>query len=88
VSNGNRQAECGLEETSITKGESRKSGVCNAASPICRGRDTELESRFLQHAKSTGEVRARLGNPFFSSGGRRGHPQNATHTVAKHTGRP
>jgi hypothetical protein len=49
-------------------------------------RDTELESTFLEHAKSIREIRARLGNPFFYSGGRHGHPENATKTVAKYTG--
>jgi hypothetical protein len=48
-------------------------------------RDTELESTALEHAKSIREVRARLGNPFFYSGGRHGRPENATQTVAKYT---
>ena len=49
-------------------------------------RDTELESTLVQHAKSVREVRARLGNPFFYSGGRHGRPENATKTAAKYTG--
>jgi hypothetical protein len=51
-----------------------------------QGRDTELESTLLEHAKSIRETRARLGNPFFYSGGRHGRPENATKTVAKYTG--
>ena len=50
-----------------------------------QGRDTELESRLLEHAQSIRETRARLGNPFFYSGGRHGRPENATKTVAKYT---
>ena len=51
-----------------------------------QGRDTELQSTFLEHAKSIRETRARLGNPFFYSGARHGRPENATKTVAKYTG--
>jgi len=49
-------------------------------------RDAELESSLTEHAKSFREVRARLGNPFFYSGGRHGRPENATKTVANYTG--
>ena len=50
-----------------------------------QGRQTELESTLVGHAKSIREVRARLGNPFFYSGGKHGRPENATQTVAKYT---
>jgi hypothetical protein len=51
-----------------------------------QAQDTALESKGTAHARSIRDVRARLGNPFFYSGGKHGRPENASHTVAKYTG--
>jgi hypothetical protein len=51
-----------------------------------QARETELEAKTIEHARSIRDVRARLGNPFFYSGGKHGRPENATKTVAKYTG--
>lgn len=45
-----------------------------------------LESRTQELAASIPDVRQRLGNPFFYSGGGHGRPGNATQTIAKYTG--
>src|SRR5262245_35585174 len=80
------RAESGTESSMENEKRIREIEGLRSRLSDLRAQKAALDFKAIELGASIQDVRARLGNPFFYSGGRHGRPENASKTVAKYTG--